>query len=313
MSERFGFTATPVAAGTWVLTRRGGEGPGAGAAPRVDKVDDTTLLVQTGSAPRRVVQRIGPPTLRTDLLVDRRAMRNHARKFHKFLSAHVGYQHVSSVLRALDVDCVLDVGANVGQYGQRLRQAGYRGRIVSFEPLPALAARLRKTADDDPDWKVFECALGDADTTTTINVSPGTMSSLLPSSEFGKSWSSRLQDMHPEEISVRRLDGLFDEAVEGLADPRVFLKLDTQGFDLQAFAGAGERVRDVVGMQSEVACVPIYDGMPRLPEQLSVYESAGFEISGLFPVTIDPTSLRVIEFDAVLIRADALPGDRKYG
>ena len=74
------------------------------------------------------------------------------------------------------------------------------------------------------------------------------------------------------EVEVRRLDGLFDEAVAGVANPRVYLKLDTQGFDLKAFAGAGHRTADLVGMQSEVSQVPLYDGMPHLTDQLAIYE-----------------------------------------
>jgi FkbM family methyltransferase len=302
MTQRLGLYAVQLAPGVWMLQRPGG--PQQRLA--VEELDEDTFVVQTGRRRRRAVEQIGPKALRTHVVSDRRAARANARKFQRFLGAYAGEQHISSVLRALQANCVLDVGANVGQYAKRLRKAGYRGRIVSFEPLPALAAELRKAADKDPDWHVMECALGDADTTTTINVVPGTMSSLLPSSEFGKSWSNRLQDMRPQEVVVRRLDSVFDEVVEGMESPRVYLKLDTQGYDLQAFAGAGDRVQQIIGMQSEVACVPIYDGMPRLPEQISVYEGAGFEISGMFPVTIDRKTLRVIEFDAVLVRPHAV-------
>jgi hypothetical protein len=135
------------------------------------------------------------------------------------------------------------------------------------------------------------------------------MSSLLPSSEFGKDWHDRLKESETQKISVRRLDGLFDEAIEGIDDPRVYLKLDTQGYDMQAFAGAGDRLKEIAGMQSEVACVPIYDGMPRLPDQIAAYEAAGFEITGMFPVTRHRASLRVIEFDVTMVRADAVGRD----
>jgi FkbM family methyltransferase len=212
------------------------------------------------------------------------------------------------MLRELEINCVLDVGANIGQYGKSLRTAGYTGRIVSFEPLPHLADQLRETAAGDPEWHVMEYALGDADDEAemTVVAGRGRTSSLLPVSDFGKSWSPRLEGIRHESVSIRRLDDLFAEAVAGLESPRVYLKLDTQGYDLQAFSGAGARIDEIVGMQSEVSSVPIYDGMPRLPEQISAYEAAGFEITGMFPVSRDRKTLRVIEFDAVMIRVDAL-------
>jgi FkbM family methyltransferase len=224
----------------------------------------------------------------------------------RVLGDHLARQHVGWLLRELDINCVLDVGAHLGQFAKRLRAEGYAGRIVSFEPVPSIAEKLRDAARDDPEWRVVECALGDADEEAEINVRPGSMSSLLPSSEFGKDWHDRLKQSETQKISVRRLDGLFDEAVEGIDDPRVYLKLDTQGYDMQAFAGAGDRLKEIAGMQSEVACVPIYDGMPRLPDQIAAYEAAGFEITGMFPVTRHRASLRVIEFDVTMVRTDAV-------
>jgi hypothetical protein len=107
-------------------------------------------------------------------------------------------------------------------------------------------------------------------------------------------------------VPVRRLDHLLDEALAGLSGPRPFLKMDTQGFDVEVFRGLGDRTREFVGLQSEVALMQLYEGMPRLPEALAVYESAGFEISGMYPVNRENRSGRVLEFDCLMVRADAL-------
>jgi FkbM family methyltransferase len=290
----------------WLVQRPGGRRDRLTA----DQLDDDTWVLTRGGKRARSSRRIGRPKLRTDVVRDETAVRKNMRAYQLRMLHHLAEEHVAWILRELGINCVLDVGANRGQYALRLREAGYRGRIVSFEPVPGNAEVLEKQAADDPDWRVIRAALGSADNEAEMAVAGagGQMSSLRTASEFGKSWNRNLETRETESVAVRRLDGLFDELVAGLDDPRVYLKLDTQGYDLEAFAGAGSRIDDVLGMQSEVACVPIYENIPRLPRQIEVYEAAGFELTGMYPVTIDPTSLRVIEFDAVMIRADARSG-----
>jgi hypothetical protein len=108
-------------------------------------------------------------------------------------------------------------------------------------------------------------------------------------------------------IEIRRLDGMLEKALDGIADPRPYLKMDTQGYDLEVFAGAGERIADFVGMQSEVAALRLYEGSPRMSESIATYEGSGFEISGMYPVTREESTGRVVEFDCVMVRADAVP------
>ena len=204
------------------------------------------------------------------------------------------------------VNCVLDVGAHEGEYAGRLRTGGYDGRIVSFEPVPRAFAELERAAADDPDWQVHELALGREDGVTTINAVPGTLSSLRPPTEFGARRYRRLRDPEPVEVKVRRLDGMLDELLDGIERPRPYLKIDTQGFDLDVFAGAGERIGEFAGMQSELALMQIYEGMPRLPEALAVYEQAGFDVAAMYPVSRQGKTARVLEFDCVMVRGSLL-------
>lgn len=281
------------------------QGPGV----RVRRLDPDTWLVEQGR--RRRYKRLGGPGVRAGLLFDERRTRKHFPDVQRQLAGFLADEHVSFVLRELGINCVVDVGANTGQFARRLRRSGYQGRIASFEPVREFAEQLRANSADDPDWLVYPCALGEEHTTAEINATPGKrLSSMLPATEFGKGFSEQLREPELEEIEIRRLDSLFDEITKDLPDPRVYLKLDTQGFDLPAFRGAGDRIEEVLAMQSEVACVPIYDGMPRLPEQLREYESRGFEVSGMYPVSRHAATLRVIEFDMVLVRAAAVEAYR---
>jgi hypothetical protein len=101
---------------------------------------------------------------------------------------------------------------------------------------------------------------------------------------------------------------MLDEVLDGLDDPRPFLKMDTQGYDVEVFRGLGKRAREIVALQSEVALMQLYEGMPRMAEALAVYEEAGFEVSGMYPVNREENSGRVLEFDCLMVRADAVDG-----
>ena len=215
--------------------------------------------------------------------------------------------HVAGLLRKYQVNCVFDVGANSGQYAKRLRSLGYTGRIVSFEPTSAAFARLQEASADDPEWQIHQCALGREETTQSMNVDWNTMNSLLPASDYGKDRYKRFGKTRTEEIQIRRLDNVMPEALAGLIDPRPYLKMDTQGFDLEVFAGAGDSIKEFVGMQSEVAVLRLYEGSPPMSESIAAYEAAGFDITGMYPVTREDTTGRVVEFDCVMMRASAAP------
>lgn len=205
------------------------------------------------------------------------------------------------------IDCVLDVGAHTGEYGQALREAGYQGDLVSFEPVRVSFDRLVQRAADDPRWHVHQLALGACDETRAINVTrTTTFSSLRPPrhdvvEEFVA--HGNVVD-HREEITVRRLDGLFDEVTAGLSATAVYLKMDTQGWDLDVIAGARGVLDRVLALQSELSVLPIYDEMPGFETALHTLTDLGFEMSAMFPVSRD-RHLRLVELDCVMTRVAA--------
>ncbi len=224
----------------------------------------------------------------------------------KGFTAYLAGRHVAELLRLYRVNCVVDVGANRGQYARLLRRVGYDGHIVSFEPVPETFAKLAAAARDDPGWTVHRCALGAQDGSLPMNVVPGTMSSAFSPTGFGARRYAQLRSPRVEEVPVRRLDGVLDEVLPPVARPRPFLKLDTQGYDLEAFAGLGERASEFVGLQAELSVMPIYDGAPGMAEAIAAYEAAGFGITALYPVSRQRSTGRVVELDCMMVRADRL-------
>src|SRR5699024_1774068 len=231
----------------------------------------------------------------------------------KRILREMGAKHVAWTLERFGIDVVLDVGGNVGQYGKSLRSEGYTGHIISFEPVPQFYEKLQQVASADGAWTVHQMGLGAEDGSLPMRVQRS-LSSMLDNTDFGRQRFKSMRefgDDEPIKVPVHRLDNVLDEVLaplraKGIANPRIYLKMDTQGFDLEVFAGLGEWMRDIMAMQSEVALLLIYEQMPRMPEALATYEDAGFEITGLYPITRQPDG-RVIEYDCVLVLAEELP------
>lgn len=183
------------------------------------------------------------------------------------------------LLALLRINCVIDVGANIGQFAYDLRGIGFTGRIVSFEPLSAEFAALSKAREGDLAWEGFQKALGQKTGSARIGVPKlSVMSSLLsPIREQAV--------MRYEDVQICRLDSMFPHLVRNIQEPRVLLKMDTQGYDLEVFHGARGCVDRICGLVSELSVRPLYERMPHYTEALGVYEAAGFNLYDLSVVS----------------------------
>ena len=183
--------------------------------------------------------------------------------------------YLRQLLTQLQVDCVLDVGANVGQFACELRGIGYRGQIVSFEPITSVFSALQRSFAGDPKWRGFHMALGAKEDSMTITIPKLTvMSSLLESGESE-------DGARKESVAVKRLDQILPALKQEIGVSRVFLKMDTQGYDLEVFKGAAGCIDGILGIQSELSVQPLYKNMPHYLESLDTYEQAGFELYNL--------------------------------
>jgi len=59
-------------------------------------------------------------------------------------------------MKKVKTNIVFDVGANTGQFSMDLRQKGFNGKIISFEPLSSAWGQLIKNASKDKNWIVHE-------------------------------------------------------------------------------------------------------------------------------------------------------------
>ena len=217
--------------------------------------------------------------------------------------------HLRELLKRLEIDCVLDVGANVGQYHDFLRnKVLYDGPIVSFEPVGRHVELLRQRARADSDWHIEGYALGAREGALPINVmaSDQFSSFLQPDNSRTRAYDGLNEPTHVETVTVHTLDVVLPTLRERLNFDRPYLKLDTQGFDMEVLQGGRDSLADVCGLQTEASVIGIYKGMPGYMDAIRYLDERGFDVTGFYPVSRDP-SLRLIEFDCVMLNRRAVP------
>src|ERR1700677_315652 len=208
-------------------------------------------------------------------------------------------------LKSHQVDVVLDVGANSGQFAADLRKENFEGRIVSFEPLSGPFSLLERRASGDPLWDCRRCALGDFDGTISINVAgnAGESSSVLPMLKSHQDVYPPANYIGTEEVQIHRLDSVAPEFLR--PTDVTFLKIDVQGFEKLVLAGSDSTVKDhCVGMQIELSFLPLYEDGMLFREALDLVYSLGFTLTGLKPCFTDIRDGRMLQADGIFFRED---------
>lgn len=222
----------------------------------------------------------------------------------------LGVAFGDSTLRRLidlvNVDMVADIGANIGQYASQLRrQIGYKGPLVSFEPMPKAVARLRQLSEKDKAWTVRECAIDDHRGRASFNVMAGDQfSSLLaPSSEFKGKFHGQHAVADVIEVEVITLA----DAVDALGDfSRGLLKLDTQGNEMRILRACPESLERFPAVQMEVGFQALYEGAEPFHEVVAAFEQWGYRLSALFPNNRGHFP-HLLEMDALFLRTPFFP------
>jgi FkbM family methyltransferase len=208
------------------------------------------------------------------------------------------------------VDCVLDVGANAGQYARMLRRdVGFAGTILSFEPNPEVFARLQATARGDPRWQVHQIALSDQDGTARFNIMAADQFSSLnrPGEGLEAIFADRNRVARSVDVPCRRLETLLPE-LEGARGARaMLLKMDTQGHDAAVVAGAGPALGAMVGVQTELAVRLLYAGGTDWQAMVARMAQAGFAPNAVFANNKGHFPL-LVEMDGLFVRGDLASG-----
>lgn len=199
----------------------------------------------------------------------------------------------------------IDVGANTGQTWDLLRKFGYRGRIISVEPLSECHEMLLARSDSDPNWVIApRCALSDHEGVIEILVAEGSsLSSVREPTGTMADALPKARQAARESVPLHRLDGLLRKEVE---EPgRVFLKIDAQGHDMEVLKGAEGVMDRIDGIKIEMSLLPLYEGETLYLDILKYLDERGFRPRLMVDVGYSKNHGRQLQIDGTFVREAA--------
>ncbi|MCL2385326.1 MAG: FkbM family methyltransferase [Alphaproteobacteria bacterium] len=211
-------------------------------------------------------------------------------------------QRRSAIMQDRQISLVLDVGANEGQYGKSLRNdVRYRGRIISFEPLSDAFKLLQQAAACDPLWECHNFAFGENEGSAIINISANShSSSLLPVSSRAVEIEPSIGYVGTQKISIHRLDSLLDQFAK--PGDHNYLKIDTQGYELNVLKGALGVINRFDLIQLETSFFEVYHGEKLIGDVIKFLDYLGFGVVSIEPGWENPRNGELLQADFIFGR-----------
>jgi FkbM family methyltransferase len=231
----------------------------------------------------------------------RKAVRKCGWDIIKYIPAGHPLARREKLLKQYNIGVVFDVGANTGQYGKELREIGYQGKILSFEPLHEAFAQLASQSKKDNNWYIYNYALGDLSGTAKINVSGNSFSSsileMLPAHMESAPDSKYVDEQNTE---IKTLDSVFPELCRH--NGNIYLKIDTQGFEKNVLEGGKKSLPLIDTLQIEMSLVPLYQNGWLFDQMYHYLKMLGYVLVSIEPAFSDQITGQLLQVDGIFHR-----------
>ena len=216
------------------------------------------------------------------------------------LGVAAAIEHVGAI-RSTPAATVIDVGANIGQFSLMTRAVHPTAIIHAFEPLREMGNVYAKLFAGDSRAVLHRCAAGASASTSELNVSKQPdSSSLLPISDQQSALFPGTEQAGIERVKVERIDDVLDVA----ALPRpILVKLDVQGFELEALKGMPRLLEQARWVYVEVSFTSLYTGQPLANDITHWLNKNGFELTGIYNTTYSSNGVN-LQADLLFTRLD---------
>lgn len=199
-------------------------------------------------------------------------------------------EHVA-ILKYLQPDFIVDVGANRGQFTLAALNVLPQANVLCFEPLESAYNGLSRLFNFETRVSMHNTAIGDVDTHMSMNVSnKEDSSSLLEISDLQAEIFPGTEHSEVEKVSVCRLSKFM---TNDLLDKNILIKIDVQGYELEVLRGAGEILSKVQTIYVECSFVELYAQQADAKDVIEFLSTHGFSLDGVYNLEYDALGMAV--------------------
>jgi FkbM family methyltransferase len=204
-------------------------------------------------------------------------------------------------LRLLACRTVVDVGANRGQFSLLARRCFPEAKILAFEPLPGPAECFGRVHGPDTRVTLYQAALGARSEQATIHVGRrDDASSLLAIGALQRTLFPHTDEVDTKMVQVGRLtDFLLADHIQ----PPALLKLDVQGYELEALKGCEDLLERFEYVCAECSFLELYEGQALADEVVVWLAERGYGMSGVHNLVSDRQG-RTVQADFLFKKRD---------
>lgn len=206
-------------------------------------------------------------------------------------AAGVEHEPILRHLAGLNVQTIIDVGANRGQFALCARSVMPDAKIISFEPLSEPAEVFKKVFQGDRSTRLIQMAVGMTDEKRIIHVSQSDdSSSLLPITDRQESLFPRTAEKETREVPVSKLKDAIERSQ--IVSPGL-LKIDVQGFEKEVLVGSEEILSAFSYIYTECSFMELYSGQTLAHEVIAFLNERGFDLAGVYNLSYDRNGIAI--------------------
>jgi len=244
-------------------------------------------------------------------------------KIIKYFFSRLGFKIISSdvkdfaftlskILKIYNINLILDVGANVGQFCQKIIELNYKNKIILVEPVKETFLKLKEDFKGKTNLEFLNVGIGTQTSQQKIykslrNNNKADMNSLLKINNTGEKLVKNANITSEEIVEIVHVN----EFLKNYNLNNSMLKIDTEGFDFQILKNIKiEYLKKINIIMIEVGAFKIFDSQEGdLNEITEFCKKNNFQLYNIDPFFINPATGQLCIMDILFVNKDIKPNN----